>query len=279
MKWTNLRLLGALLAMILIAAACGSSTETIDIADTADADNDAMSDDAMEDMDDADHDDHGDDHDDDHGDDHDDDHAHAAVLNVDRAEPIPGVAIEVRATDTAGLFDIAVTLENFTIDEANVDGEPAANTGHMHLLVDGVKVERFFELDHFVELGPGEYVVEVELNANDHTPWGVDGARINATQLVEVMGDTESGDVVIEAALANGTVAVDSDRVEIPLGSTVEIRVTADAMEHVHLHGYDIMANVAPESGAVIAFTADTPGKFEVEFEESGIFIVELVVS
>lgn len=278
MKWKNLRLLSALLAMSLIAAACGSSTTaTANVADSANGAGDSMSDDAMDDMDDAGHDDH-DDHDDDAMDD-DHDHAHAAVLNVDRADPIPGVAIEVTPTETVGAFDVAVTLENFTVDEANVDGEPVANTGHMHLLVDGVKVERFFDLDHTVELGPGEFVVEVELNANDHTPWGVDGARINATQLVEVMGDAKSEDVVIEAVLADGSVSVDSDRVAVPLGSTVEIRVASDVMEHVHLHGYDIMANVAPDAGAVIAFTADTPGKFEVEFEDSGIFIVELVVS
>ncbi|NNC81264.1 MAG: hypothetical protein HKN94_14065 [Acidimicrobiales bacterium] len=273
MKWNHLRLLGALFAVILIAASCGSSTT--ETADAADDTMDQMDDDGHGDHDDT---DHGDDHDNmDHGDDG--GHSHAGLRDVDQSNPIPAVDIAVSESGSAGTYDVAVTLENFTIDEASVDGEAVPGTGHMHMLIDGVKLGRFFDLDYPVELTPGEHVVEVELNGNDHTPWAVDGTRINATQRVNVPGEPPVADVLIEAALAGDSVTIDDDRVDVDLGSTVELVVSADLVERVHVHGYDIIGNVSPDFDTRIPFVADTAGKFEVEFEGSGVFIVELVVS
>ena len=46
----------------------------------------------------------------------------------------------------------------------------------------------------------------------------------------------------------------------------------------MHLHGYDLMADVAPGAPATIRFTADVPGIFEVELEDRGLHIAELEV-
>ena len=46
----------------------------------------------------------------------------------------------------------------------------------------------------------------------------------------------------------------------------------------MHLHGYDLSADVAPGSPATIQFTADVPGRFEIELEDLGVQIAELEV-
>lgn len=54
------------------------------------------------------------------------------------------------------------------------------------------------------------------------------------------------------------------------------LNFTADTVDRVHLHGYDLTADVAPRRAAKISFTADAPGRFEVELEERVLPIAEL---
>jgi hypothetical protein len=46
----------------------------------------------------------------------------------------------------------------------------------------------------------------------------------------------------------------------------------------VHLHGYDLSADVAPGAPATIRFEANAPGRFEIELENTGVQIAELEV-
>lgn len=66
------------------------------------------------------------------------------------------------------------------------------------------------------------------------------------------------------------TVGVDSspDRtVEVPLGAEVNVRLSnPDADDNFHLHGYDLSPGDTPKGEtAVITFTADKTGDFEIE--------------
>ena len=79
---------------------------------------------------------------------------------------------------------------------------------------------------------------------------------------------------VIVGGRPRGGIARDS----IARGRNVVITVTADVTDHVHVHGYDLMADVSPGAPATIRFTADAPGRFEIELEESGVQIAELEV-
>lgn len=88
----------------------------------------------------------------------------------------------------------------------------------------------------------------------------------------------DSSATVIEATVAGGKVTVADDRFEVAKGAEVVIRVTDDVAEPVHLHGYDIEADAAPGKPAEITFTADIPGVFEVELEESGTPLFEIEV-
>ena len=71
-----------------------------------------------------------------------------------------------------------------------------------------------------------------------------------------------------------GGIARDS----VAAGRNVVITVTSDVADEVHVHGYDLSADVAPRAPATIRFTADTPGRFEIELENSGVQIAELEV-
>jgi FtsP/CotA-like multicopper oxidase with cupredoxin domain len=84
--------------------------------------------------------------------------------------------------------------------------------------------------------------------------------------------------VLIEATVTGDKVETASRRVRIDRGQKVRIRVQADRAEEVHLHGYDLSADLAPGRPAAIDFTADAPGVFEVELEQAHLRLVELQV-
>jgi hypothetical protein len=69
-------------------------------------------------------------------------------------------------------------------------------------------------------------------------------------------------------------------RVEpVPLGSEVSLRLVDDAKaEEYHVHGYDLEQSVDPGVEAAFTFTADQPGRFEVESHTTGDVLVVLEV-
>ena len=68
-------------------------------------------------------------------------------------------------------------------------------------------------------------------------------------------------------------------RAKVKQGRQVVIVTRADVTDHVHLHGYDLMADVAPGAPARIRFRATIPGRFEVELEDAGVPIGDLSVT
>jgi heme/copper-type cytochrome/quinol oxidase subunit 2 len=71
----------------------------------------------------------------------------------------------------------------------------------------------------------------------------------------------------------------DGGRVEVRQGSAVRLTVEADVSDEVHVHGYDLHADVEPGQPATLEFVADIPGIFEVELEESHLHLLDLEVS
>jgi hypothetical protein len=61
-------------------------------------------------------------------------------------------------------------------------------------------------------------------------------------------------------------------------GRQVELVVDSELADEVHLHGYDLSADVAPGEPATIRFKATAPGLFEAELESRGLPIAELEV-
>ncbi|HZA90601.1 MAG TPA: hypothetical protein VE401_10235 [Solirubrobacterales bacterium] len=61
-------------------------------------------------------------------------------------------------------------------------------------------------------------------------------------------------------------------------GDEVRFDVEADVAEEVHVHGYDVIEEVAPGKVASFDFPADIEGGFEIELEGSHTQIAELTV-
>jgi len=82
----------------------------------------------------------------------------------------------------------------------------------------------------------------------------------------------------IRIAVAGGRPVGGIRRATIEQGARVVLVVVSDVSDHVHLHGYDVMVDVAPGSPGRLPFRATVPGRFEVELEDRGILLADLEV-
>lgn len=103
-------------------------------------------------------------------------------------------------------------------------------------------------------------------------------ATAPATTPTTTVGSQGPGTVHIDYTISGGEPLGGIARDSVSRGRIVVLRVTSDVADHVHLHGYDLMADVGPGRPATIRFTATAPGRFELELEESGVQIGELEV-
>ena len=67
-------------------------------------------------------------------------------------------------------------------------------------------------------------------------------------------------------------------RVTATKGDAVVVAVRSDVVDHVHVHGYDLMADVAPGNPARMRFRASLTGRFEIELEDRAKQIAQLTV-
>ena len=82
---------------------------------------------------------------------------------------------------------------------------------------------------------------------------------------------------VLEYTFRGGNVTGEG-RVSVKLGEQVTIRVVSDVAEEIHVHTYDLTAELEPEAPGRITFTADIPGVHEVELESSHLRLLSLEV-
>jgi heme/copper-type cytochrome/quinol oxidase subunit 2 len=67
--------------------------------------------------------------------------------------------------------------------------------------------------------------------------------------------------------------------IEVNKGERIRFVVSSDVTDHIHVHGYDFMKDVAPGQKARFSFPAKIDGEFEVELEDRGEQIAKLVVN
>ena len=84
--------------------------------------------------------------------------------------------------------------------------------------------------------------------------------------------------VTVRIAVRNGRVVGGLVRRTVVRHDPVVLVVSSDSRDHVHLHGYDLMRNVAPRVPARLQFRARLAGRFEIELEDAGLQIGELRV-
>jgi uncharacterized cupredoxin-like copper-binding protein len=82
----------------------------------------------------------------------------------------------------------------------------------------------------------------------------------------------------VKIVVRGGKVVGGLVRATVEQGEKVAIVVGSDVADHVHLHGYDKFADVAPGKQARLVFVATIPGRFEVELEDRGLQIADLEV-
>ena len=83
---------------------------------------------------------------------------------------------------------------------------------------------------------------------------------------------------MIGVTVRGGTPVNGIKRVTVARNRRVVIVVRSDVADHIHLHGYDIMRDVAPGQPGRIRFRATAPGRFEVELEDRGVQLIDLRV-
>lgn len=233
------------------------------------------------------------------------DHVHRESSTVEALVPLPSVNVEV-LDDPAGGWTLRATPADFALAPERVSTAHVAGEGHMHLYIDGVKITRLYgEWFQLPDLPAGEHVLRVELSANDHSTVVIDGEPVGASVDLEVSAvaatggdatghghshddaggatrfDADLADAVqlVEIEVVDGVAVGGVRTIEVEAGSVVAVRVSGNAPDIVHVHGYDILRSLAPDGPAHFAFTAQIPGVFEVELEESGRLLVELEIS
>ncbi len=118
----------------------------------------------------------------------DDAHSHAHLHSQVEVDPdnAPAVSIKVEKDALAG-WNVYVAVENFRFAPELVNQVNTPNEGHAHLYLNGRKITRLYGTAFHIDgMKPGENVVSVSLNANDHSDLVLGGEPIQAEALIFV---------------------------------------------------------------------------------------------
>lgn len=112
-------------------------------------------------------------------------------IDLTNEELIPTIDLIVTEDPKAG-WNLEVRTTNFTFTPELASQDPVLNQGHAHLYIDGEKITRLYGPWYYLgEFEEGEYVVSVDLNANDHAPFAVNGEVIQDKVLIHVEASAE----------------------------------------------------------------------------------------
>lgn len=90
---------------------------------------------------------------------------------------------------------------------------------------------------------------------------------------------SESGfDVVVELEVLDEELVGGSRQVDIDAGDNVQVVLSGDTEDQVHVHGYDLYIDPVDGEGELV-FDAIIPGTFEIELEGSGRLLIRMTVS
>ena len=119
------------------------------------------------------------------------------------------------------------------------------------------------------------------VGCSSYTSDSGDDSQSEATS--EVTSDETSAtatDEVVEISVIIGQTSGSAVAYQATLGSTVRLKIlNPDADDEFHLHGYDLESGVTPAGQeAIIEFTADKLGTFDLESHVTSEWILTLVV-
>lgn len=85
--------------------------------------------------------------------------------------------------------------------------------------------------------------------------------------------------VEVTIEVANGQRTAGPERIVARRGAEVALKVTSDRADTLHLHGYDLHAELRAGQPAAIVFTATHTGRFTYELHESHLELGTLEVT
>jgi hypothetical protein len=75
--------------------------------------------------------------------------------------------------------------------------------------------------------------------------------------------------VIVQLVVKGGRLASGPSVIQVTQGSEVLIDVVADQPDELHVHGYDLKADLQPGAPAQLRFVADKTGRFEYELHRA----------
>lgn len=177
-----------------------------------------------------------------------------------------------------GSVDLVVDIRGFKLQSGDgVDGP--AGSGHLHVLVDGRDSGMWFTPTIRLQgIDPGTHGLEIRLSAPDHGMYSIDGDPLSYTAEFVIPGVVPVTDAVISISVDDSGVVGGIVDASVHIGDLVELRIDSAVAETIHLHVYDIEADLVPGKTTTLTFTADIPGVFEAELEGPGLQILNLEV-
>ncbi len=104
-------------------------------------------------------------------------HDHHGTTEWD-GQRIPTIEVQVQA-DTEGGVNVGVATTDFVVEPPSASTGHIAGQGHFHLLIDGVKTQRFYnDWVHVPGVPAGEVEIKVGLSTNDHRTYTLNGEPI-----------------------------------------------------------------------------------------------------
>jgi hypothetical protein len=74
---------------------------------------------------------------------------------------------------------------------------------------------------------------------------------------------------VFELVVRGGRLVSGPAVLQVHEGEQVTLRIRSDRSDEVHLHGYDLHAQIGPQQTASLQFTADRTGRFDLELHKA----------
>jgi len=84
--------------------------------------------------------------------------------------------------------------------------------------------------------------------------------------------------VTVTVSITDGKVTPKPSRVKVPLGSSVELQITSDVDDEVHVHGFDVEKPLDAGVTTTVELLADEAGLYEVETPETELELLQLEV-
>lgn len=195
-------------------------------------------------------------------------HVHDKQMNMPAAQA-PTLALVLKDGDAGG-FVLMLDTTRFRFAKEHADGPHVAGEGHAHLYVDGKKIGRIYAPRYELKpLAAGVHEIEVGLYSNNHMAYAADGKPVAARFAVLVsksyQGSKNSQLQRVDLAIDHGKVNIKDKTIRVAQNDMVELRWSSDKNQTLHLHGYDIEAEVRPNSPVVMHFDAFATGRFPVE--------------